>query len=185
MVTSNIETDMDMTNGARGEIVNIILHLNESPLGDEPIVTFQHLPSYILVKLKQTHAEWLEGLDEGVIPVEVSTRSFQIKVRKNNGNYITSVHHQQLSMTATYRFTNYCSQGQALPYVIIDSVATAWLQKLQADKPWPMLWLVASDDSAVAEPWLRYKKGQMVSRPVFWRLEDIMEYDIYYLHSEQ
>jgi hypothetical protein len=57
MVTSSIETDMDMTNGARGEIVNIILHLNEPPLGDEPIVTFQHLPSYILVELKQTRAK--------------------------------------------------------------------------------------------------------------------------------
>jgi len=57
----------------------------------------------------------------------------------------------------------------------------AWLQKLQADKLWPMLWLVASDDSAIAEPWLRYKKGTMVSRPVFWRLENIMEYDMYSL----
>ena len=85
-------------------------------------MTFQHLPSYILVKLKQTHAKQLEGLNEGVIPIEVSTHSFQIKVRKSNGKYTTSVHHQQLSMTATYGFTNYHSQGQTLPYVIIDSV---------------------------------------------------------------
>jgi hypothetical protein len=84
-------------------------------------------------------------------------------------------------MTATYGFTNYRSQGQTLPYVIIDSVAMAWLQKLQADKPWPMLRLVASDDSAIAELWLKYKKGKMVSRPVFQRLEDIMEYDMYSL----
>jgi hypothetical protein len=57
MVTSNIETDLDVTNGARGEIVDIILHHNEPPLGDDPIVTLQHLPLYILVKLKQTRAE--------------------------------------------------------------------------------------------------------------------------------
>jgi len=57
MVTSNIETDLDVTNGAQGEIVDIILHPDEPPLGDDPIVTLQHLPSYILVKLKRTRAE--------------------------------------------------------------------------------------------------------------------------------
>jgi hypothetical protein len=61
------------------------------------------------------------------------------------------------------------------------SVVTTWFQKLQADKLWLMLRLVASDDSAIAEPWFRYKKRIMVSRPVFWRLEDIIEYDMYSL----
>jgi ATP-dependent exoDNAse (exonuclease V) alpha subunit len=121
MVTSNIETDLDVTNGARGEIVDIILHPDEPPLGDDPIVTLQHLPSYILVKLKQTRAERLEGLDEGVIPVEVATRSFQIKVRTSNSKYTTrSVRRRQFPMTAAYGFTDYRSQGQTLPYVIID-----------------------------------------------------------------
>ena len=121
MVTSNIETDLDVMNGARGEIVDIILHPDEPPLGDDPIVTLQHLPSYILVKLKRTRVERLEGLDEGVIPVEVATRSFQIKVRTSNSKYTTrSVRRRQFPMTAAYGFTDYHSQGQTLPYVIID-----------------------------------------------------------------
>ena len=78
-----------MTNGAQGEIIDIILHPDEPPLGDDPKVTFQHLPSYILVKLKRTCAERLEGLDKGVIPVEVATRSFEIKVRTSNSKSIT------------------------------------------------------------------------------------------------
>ncbi|KAJ7187076.1 hypothetical protein C8R46DRAFT_1274132, partial [Mycena filopes] len=56
MVTSNLETDLDLTNGARGEIVDIILHPDEPPVGDEPIVHLQNLPAYILVKLSRTRA---------------------------------------------------------------------------------------------------------------------------------
>jgi hypothetical protein len=44
-----------------------------------------------------------------------------------------------------------------------------------------MLRLAASDDSAVAEPWLRYKKGKKVRRPIFWMLGDIGAYCMYYL----
>jgi hypothetical protein len=67
------------------------------------------------------HAGQLEGLNEGVIPIEVTTRNFQIKVKTNSGNYITqSVCHQQFPMTATYGFMDYHSQGQTLPYVIVD-----------------------------------------------------------------
>jgi hypothetical protein len=39
MVTANIETDLDVTNGARGEIVGIILHPDEPPLSNDSIVT--------------------------------------------------------------------------------------------------------------------------------------------------
>ena len=121
MVTANIETDLDVTNGARGEIVDIILHPDEPPLGDDSIVKLKHLPSYILIKMQRTHASQLDGLDEGIIPVEVTTRNFQIKVRTNGGKYVTrSVRRRQFPMTAAYAFTDYRSQGQTLPYVMID-----------------------------------------------------------------
>jgi hypothetical protein len=121
MVTENLETDLDVTNGARGEIVNIILHPDEPPIGDEPIITLQHLPSYILVKMDRTRATQLEGLDESIIPVQMATRSFQIKVRKPGGNYVTrTVRRRQFPMTAAYAFTDYRSQGQTIPYVIVD-----------------------------------------------------------------
>ncbi|TFK78127.1 hypothetical protein K466DRAFT_457325, partial [Polyporus arcularius HHB13444] len=56
MVTSNIETDLDVANGARGEIVDIILHPDEPPIGPDPVVTLHHPPAYILVKLHRTRA---------------------------------------------------------------------------------------------------------------------------------
>ena len=121
MVTENLETDLDVTNGARGEIVDIILHPDEPPISDEPIVTLRHLPSYILVKMNRTRATQLEGLEESTIPVQVATRSFQIKVRKPGGQYVTkTVRRRQFPMTAAYAFTDYRSQGQTIPYVIVD-----------------------------------------------------------------
>ena len=88
MVTKNIETDLDITNGARGEIVDIILDPDEPPIGNDPIVTLKRLPAYILVKMARTRATQLEGLDEGVIPVQVATCNFQIKVRQVGGKYV-------------------------------------------------------------------------------------------------
>jgi len=31
-VTNNVETDLDITNEARGEVVDIVLHLDEPPI---------------------------------------------------------------------------------------------------------------------------------------------------------
>ena len=73
MVTSNIETDLDITNGACGEIVDIILHPNELTLEDGLVVKLKYLPAYVLVRLMHIWASQLEGLDEGIIPVEVAT----------------------------------------------------------------------------------------------------------------
>ena len=89
MVIPNVETDLNITNGAHGKIVDIILHPNELTLEDGPVVKLKYLPSYVLVKLIHTQASQLEGLDEGIIAVKVATQNFQIKVRKANGKYVT------------------------------------------------------------------------------------------------
>jgi hypothetical protein len=121
MVTDNVETDLDVTNGARGEIVDIILHPDEPPLGDDPIVQLKYLPAYILVKMEQTRATALNGLDDGVIPVEVVSSTFRIKIKDSHGKIVQrTVRHRQFPMTAAYTFTDYRSQGQTIPYVIVD-----------------------------------------------------------------
>ena len=81
LVTDNIKTDLDITNGARGEIVDIILHPNKPPISkSEPVVQLQCLPAYILVKLSHTHASRLAGLNDAVIPIEVATTSMKISI---------------------------------------------------------------------------------------------------------
>ena len=122
LVTDNIETDLDVTNGARGEVVDIILHPDEPPISDsDPIVHLQHLPAYLLVKLSRTRASRLAGLDDAVIPVEVATTSMKISIQVRGGKTVErTVRRRQFPITPAYAFTDYRSQGQTLPYVIVD-----------------------------------------------------------------
>jgi len=62
MVTTNVEMDLDVTNNARREIVDIILHPDKPPVEDGPVVKLKYLPGYILVKLTHTQATQLDGL---------------------------------------------------------------------------------------------------------------------------
>jgi len=62
MVTFNVEKDLDIANGARGEIIKIVLDEREtafSPLA--PIVEPTYPPAYILVKMNRTKAVQLES----------------------------------------------------------------------------------------------------------------------------
>jgi len=121
MVTTNVQTDLDIANGARGEIVDIVLHPEEPSLPDTPIVKLTRLPAYLLVKLKRTRATQLEGLEECVIPVEPTAVKFQIKVKTKGRKVITrTVTRMQFPITGAYAFTDYRSQGQTIPRVIVD-----------------------------------------------------------------
>ena len=63
MVTQNVETDLDITNGARGTIVGIILHPDEPMISnaEAQTVKLQRLPIYMLAKLDRTRATQLAG----------------------------------------------------------------------------------------------------------------------------
>ena len=82
MVTDNIETDLDITNGARGKIVDIILHPDEPPIGNSPVVHLRYMPLYILVKLTRTRATPLEGLQNNVIPIEPAITTYASRSSK-------------------------------------------------------------------------------------------------------
>ena len=116
MVTSNIATDLDITNGARGTVVDIILDPEEPPLGGGAILTLKHLPQCVLVKLNRTRAARLDGLEEGVIPIFPARSSMQI-VMDRKAKTVTRL---QYPITAAYCFTDYRSQGQTIPHVIVD-----------------------------------------------------------------
>ena len=121
MVTSNVETDLDVANGSRGEIVDIILHPDEPPLGKGPIITLQRPPLYLLIKLHRTKAPTLDGLDMNVIPVEPMTVSMQIQIQRRGKKPVRrTVKRKQFPITAAYAFTDYRSQGQTIPTVIVD-----------------------------------------------------------------
>ena len=120
LVTDNVEMDLNVTNGARGRIVDIMLHPEEPAIGNEPIVWLKYIPAYILVKLAHTQASRLEGLDKAVIPVEVASTTMQITVQVNGKWIKCTICRRQFPITATYVFTDYQSQGQTLPYILVD-----------------------------------------------------------------
>lgn len=116
MVTNNLQTDLDITNGARSVIADIILSPDEPPLEGGSVVTLKNLPECILVKLSRTRAAALPNLEEGVIPIQrVSTRT-QIRVSGKS----RTVTRTQFPITRAYSFTDYCAQGQTIPYVVVD-----------------------------------------------------------------
>ena len=116
MVTNNLQTDLDITNGARGVITDIILNHNEPPLEDGSTVHLKFLPESVLVKLSRTRAAALPHLDEGVIPIQRVSSSMQIRV----GGKARTVTRAQFPITGADSFTDYRAQGQTIPYVIID-----------------------------------------------------------------
>ncbi|PSS32096.1 hypothetical protein PHLCEN_2v2137 [Hermanssonia centrifuga] len=121
LVTSNLETDLDLTNGARGEIIDIILHPDEPAIGQTPVVELRYLPQYVLVKMAKTRASQLAGLDACVIPVEPATSTMQIKLQTHAKKAVQrTVHRRQFPITSAYAFTDYRAQGQTLPYVVVD-----------------------------------------------------------------
>lgn len=121
MVTFNVEADLDVTNGAHGHIVHIVLDENEPPIAEgADVVHLQYMLAYLLVQLDRTKVE-LPGLPKGVIPLQTLTKSFNIK-RPNagTGHQSLRIHRRQLPLTASYAFTDMRSQGQTISHVIVD-----------------------------------------------------------------
>lgn len=119
MVTFNVSTDADITNGARGVVHDIVLHSEDDiERRGTGVVKLKRLPAYILVKLDRTRAVALPGLPAGVIPVVPLEKTFSID-SSTRGRKIT-VRRRQFPLTAAYAFTDYRAQGQTIPNVLID-----------------------------------------------------------------
>jgi len=116
MVTNNLQTDLDITNGARGVITDIILNPDEPPLGEESVATLKYLPECILVRLSRTRAAALPDLEEGVIPIKRVSTKTQIRIHGKS----RTVTRTQFPITGAYAFTDYRAQGQTIPYVVVD-----------------------------------------------------------------
>ncbi|KAG9094041.1 hypothetical protein FS749_013238 [Ceratobasidium sp. UAMH 11750] len=104
----------------------MVLDPNEPPFDPAaPVVTLAQLPPYLLVKMERTRAVTLPGLAEGVLPIVPASKNYQIvtSVRQRNGeiaNIRRNVRRLQFPITPAYAFTDYRSQGQTIPSVIVD-----------------------------------------------------------------
>lgn len=123
LVTGNIQTDLDLTNGARGTIIDIVLDPREPPLDDEEVVHLHYLPVYILVKMDKTRASQLEGLEPNIVPLQPLDLTMHIRLQSQQAggkNVQRTVHRRQLAITGAYALTDYRAQGQTIPFVLVD-----------------------------------------------------------------
>jgi len=105
IMTGNVETDLDLTNGTSGDIVEIMLHEDEEPYGDKTVVKLKHLPRFVLVKLTRKRAPRLVGLEGGEIPVELRPTTYNVAIPlKKGGNTEHSFKRRQFPLTTAYSF---------------------------------------------------------------------------------
>ena len=118
MVTLNVSTDLDVANGARGEIIDIVLDEREGPFtGNEKIIILKHPPAYVLVRLLHSKASCLQGLPRNVIPLLPACKSFSIIAGPHERKRIRR---SQLPLTAAYALTDYRGQGQTIAPIVVD-----------------------------------------------------------------
>ena len=121
MVTDNIEVDLDIANGAIGEIVGIILHEEDSYREEDNVVILKHLPVYLLIKLSKTRTSKLPNLEERVVPIEPIKMTYRIRIPCEGNKVIQrTIQRRQFAITGAYSFTDYRSQGQTISYVLVD-----------------------------------------------------------------
>ena len=118
LVRYNLETELDITNGARGTITDVILDPRESCRDQSPVCRLQYLPKYILVRLERTKISHLSQLDDNVIPIEPMTISMELE--KDEKSTCRSIQRTQYPITGSYAFTDYRSQGQTISHALVD-----------------------------------------------------------------
>jgi len=76
MITFNVETDLDIANGSRGEIRAITLSKEEEQFAREDAVVT--LTAYVLVKMASEKIPSLAGFEESVIPLRPLERTMTV-----------------------------------------------------------------------------------------------------------
>ncbi|QRV90295.1 ATP-dependent DNA helicase PIF1 [Ceratobasidium sp. AG-Ba] len=119
MVTVNVETELDIANGSRGVVVDLILDHREGQEAAAEVseVHLKYPPACVLVQLDRTKAAKIDGLGERVIPIFPRVRRFDIPQKKGK---VLHAKRRQIPITSAYAFTDYRSQGQTISKVIVD-----------------------------------------------------------------
>jgi len=123
MVTLNLATEVDLANGSRGTIEDIILdpreHVSRGDLHDDDngIIWLKYPPAMIVFKPLHYEFPPFPGMDPGLIPIFPSEVTFNIHYQNNPKTKITR---RQYPLSAAYAFTDHKAQGQTIENVIVD-----------------------------------------------------------------
>jgi hypothetical protein len=103
MVTANLQTDLDVVNGVRGKIVDIVLEEDEQIQAGESVVTLRLEMAASTYVLDHTKVRTLTGLPAGMIPIAPMLRTYMLTdvagIKKSTK--------WQLPITGAYGFTDF------------------------------------------------------------------------------
>ncbi|KAJ3574092.1 hypothetical protein NP233_g1995 [Leucocoprinus birnbaumii] len=119
MVLLNIATEVDLANGTRGTIEEIVLDPREPPetVADNEKIWLKYPPALVKFRPETPPTVTFGGLDKGLIPITPSEVRFTLESDEGRK---AKVVRRQLALTQAYAFTDYKSQGQTIPCVVVD-----------------------------------------------------------------
>ena len=86
MVTLNVSTNLNMTNGARSHIVGSTRRERGETSERTHSVRLQYPPLYVLMSMNRTKVSTLDKLEPSIFPVEPLTRTFVVTTANGNGH---------------------------------------------------------------------------------------------------
>ena len=121
IVTTNLRTELGITNGTTGVIKYIHFKDGEDISEDVGVHQLRNQPAYIVVELKDVDVKPLQGLPKNYIPIEPIKKSFSVGV-PGSKNEKVSINRTHFPLVPRFSCTAHKSQGQTLPKAIVDLV---------------------------------------------------------------
>jgi hypothetical protein len=126
VVTTNLKTELGITNGTSGVIRAIQLNDGEVITENTGIHNLTHPPECIIVELDDIDVEPLEGLPANHIPITLMKckRSIQVTVGTTAAGKPKKINvsREHFPLVPSFSYTAHKSQGKTLPKVVIDLI---------------------------------------------------------------
>jgi ATP-dependent exoDNAse (exonuclease V) alpha subunit len=117
----NISVDLKITNGAQGEVVDILSHSDSCNM---------ECIDLVLVKFKDSPVK-LPHLNEGVFPIRPITSTFPVKF----GDTVKKISRTQIPLQPAYCVTGHFAQGRTLSAVVVDLRLGSFHAYVAASRP--------------------------------------------------
>ena len=121
MVTSNIKTELGITNGTSGVVRFIHFKDGEEISEETGIHHLDHQPDYVVVELDDVDVKPLDGLPPNHIPIAPMKKNFSVQVPGKKKEKV-SINRSHFPLVPRFSCTAHKSQGQTLSKAIVDLV---------------------------------------------------------------
>jgi hypothetical protein len=173
VVTHNIATELHISNGSMGRLINVVYEDKETINNNDgirapsfPWNTFYiRRPLYALVELPQSNLESpLNGLESTIVPIMPEIKQIKVDLKSylsasqkrllQNKTTIT-ITRSQLPIIPAYAMTTHKSQGKTLTHGIIDLVPPPYAKPDLAQVYVPITRFTSLDKLAILRPFPR------------------------------